>query len=952
MYAFADLPFSPSGVTHLVRLHRAVGFEKEVQQLLEVLKVVKTSNNNVLAVVVAPYGWGKSELLDELENIAVEEGFDVVRTALSLERDFVIDVSTKKQDKPMLVLIDEADEISRIVAAHKLGALSDEKFMSLLQKTATYIRALLEPRSYAHILGNPERFNKIAIVVALTPQLYYTILKNVIPDVFDLTTGRVFREVVIDTRYPFWQFVETVKQRLRAYSTPERIRKLDTGDLDPLSPFTLAELAALYNLARKKGEVTPRSLMKYAARLLQYKAEGRRLADLLREEGIDLNADDELLELAFSGMPHDIDKLRKASREVYLYKVSFEDKEAQSVVREYLALRGYDIDPRDPKTASYEPYLYYTVVEEGKLYLYLISEEELELPLVGRRYIVSEDVAKLVISSELQTASAIAKEYGERLENPVYLYEEIEQVLGVSGVKLRICCGHVVWANNMGFREGYIFLHVDREDELKKAAEALSDIVAQGAVGGYVVDYVHVFITSRLLLTETIYNALAPLLSAYWKRFYTEPAQNFVTLQIYGADKFEKLKLELIKYVVDKILKKGEKPPAFVDELRLAREKLRENVLKYTLALRRGKERKIVALIKAADALHEGREVEGLKSYKAVEEILLKTFDEYIHEKELRSLIQTLFPVNLWREIREEDAVELLKLLGVLVPVGEVLYTYREDLAERRLLEIVQQLEAVGEVVVERHTPLGTVKVVKKVGQHQVRPTFRDRDSYAKALRELLLKLVELREAYDKLRKEAEAEAEEKAKLLRRAAAVLEKFPQRRQFIDVEALDEEVLKKEESLAQKAEEALRIWNEVRDVAQKLGSALDVEKDVKVLLNLTEPWVEDYLGHLKLYVVELNKKYQQLLEQEKASMAAKEWLRARLKIEEDDLNKALSAAVLKTGVEARLLKAVASRGVGAVLDVEELSRETGLDKGSVERGLEQLYRIGAIEKRYVS
>ncbi|MEM3996488.1 MAG: hypothetical protein QXP31_05430, partial [Pyrobaculum sp.] len=622
MYAFVDLPFSPSGVTHLVRLHRAVGFEKEVQQLLEVLKVVKTSNNNVLAVVVAPYGWGKSELLDELENVAVEEGFDVVRTALSLEKDFVIDVSAKKQDKPMLVLIDEADEISRVVAAHKLGALSDERFMSLLQKTATYIRALLEPRSYARILGNPERFNKVAIVVALTPQLYYTILKNVIPDVFDLTTGRVFREIVIDTRYPFWQFVETVKQRLWAYSTPERIKKVESGDLDPLSPFTLAELAALYNLARKKGEAAPRPLMKYAARLLQYKTEGRRLADLLREEGIDADVDDEVLELAFSGMPHDIDKLRRASREVYLYKVPFEDKEALSVVREYLALRGYDIDPRDPKTASYEPYLYYTVVEEGRLYLYLMSEEKLELPLVGRRHVVSEDVARLVISSDLQTASAIAKEYGERLENPAYLHEEVEQVLGVAGVRLRICCGQVVWANNMGFREGYAFLHVDREDELKKAAEALSDIIAQGAVGGYVVDYVHVFITSRLLLTETIHSALAPLLSAYWKRFYAEPAQNFITVQIYGADKFEKLKFELIKHTVDKILKKGEKPPAFVDELRLAREKLRENVLKYTLALRRGKERKIIALIKAAEALDEGKEVEGLKSYKTIEDIL------------------------------------------------------------------------------------------------------------------------------------------------------------------------------------------------------------------------------------------------------------------------------------------------------------------------------------------
>jgi Mrp family chromosome partitioning ATPase len=85
VYAFVDLPFSPSGVTHLVRRHRSVGFERELQEIAEVLRVAKEGNNNVLAVVVAPYGWGKSELLDEVEVYAAEEGFDVVRAALSLE---------------------------------------------------------------------------------------------------------------------------------------------------------------------------------------------------------------------------------------------------------------------------------------------------------------------------------------------------------------------------------------------------------------------------------------------------------------------------------------------------------------------------------------------------------------------------------------------------------------------------------------------------------------------------------------------------------------------------------------------------------------------------------------------------------------------------------------------------------------------------------------------------
>ncbi|MFN7106491.1 MAG: BREX system ATP-binding domain-containing protein, partial [Pyrobaculum sp.] len=236
MYAFVDLPFSPSGVTHLSRLHKAVGLEREIAEVVEVLKAAREGNNNVLAVVIAPYGWGKSELLDEIEETARREDFDVVRTALSLEHEFVIEVASKKRDKPMLVLIDEADEISRMAIAHKLGVLTDERFMKMLQRVASYIRALLEPRSYRHVLGESERFNKVGIIVALTPQLYYTILKNTVPDVFDITSGRVYKEIVIDTRFAFWNFIEVVKQRLEAYSTEERLAKIRRGELDPLAP--------------------------------------------------------------------------------------------------------------------------------------------------------------------------------------------------------------------------------------------------------------------------------------------------------------------------------------------------------------------------------------------------------------------------------------------------------------------------------------------------------------------------------------------------------------------------------------------------------------------------------------------------------------------------------------------------------------------------------------------
>lgn len=952
MYAFVDLPFSPSGVTHIMRRHKTVGFDKELRELAEVLKTVKEGNNNVLAVIIAPYGWGKSELLDELESLAEEEGFDVYRTALSLEGDFAIEVASKKRDKPMLVLIDEADELSRIVAVHKLGALSDERFVKAVQKVATYIRALLEPKSYRYLLGEPERLNKVAIVAALTPQLYYTILKNVVPDVFDLTSGRVYREIVIDTRFPFWQFVELVKQRLFAYSEDKRIREIERGELDQLSPFTLYELAAVYHLAKRRGETAPRPLLKLMARLFQIKKEGGRLARLLREEGFDLDIDDEILELAFAAIP--VRYKKPCLKEVHLYRIPFEDKEAMGIAREYVAASGKELDIKDPKNASYEPYLYYHLAEEGRLYLYLIAEEDLGLERysLGKGYTVSEDVAKLIGWEEAQIIVAVAKEYSQRLENPIALLEEAERALSLEGIRLRRCCGYALWHNNMGLREAYLFLHVDREDELKKISEELSDVVSQGVLNGYVVDYLNVFVVSRVLLTDTIQQALAPLMTAYWKRYFRDSVSKFATVEIYGADKYEKLKQEVVRYVIDKILKRGEKPPEFVDAVRLGREKARENIIKYTLALKKGKEKKITALVKAAEALGGGGDVEGLKTYREIEEILLSAFDESIHEKELKSLIATLFPVNLWREMREDDVVELMKLRGVVVPVGERLYKYRDDLAKKHLSEILRQLETLREVKVEKQTPLGTVKLVKKVDIGEVKISVADREEYAKNLREAVLRLHEARERYEEVKEELEREAEEKAKLMRKISTLLDKYPQRRKFVDLGKLDENIVRREEAIAQKAEEALKIWDGVKQMAAAVDSQLDVVGDLELLLELPEPWLDDYIATLKIHAADLEKKYSALVEQERAKKSALEWLKIKFGIEEEDLDKALDIAVAKTGVRRRLLEAVARRGKGAVLDVEELAKESGVGKEEVERDLEKLYMSRVIEKKYVA
>ncbi len=937
VYAFVDHPFSPSGVTHIVKLHKAVGLERELREIAEVMSLMKEGENNVLTVVIAPYGWGKSELLDEIEQMARENGFEVVRTALSLEWEFAL----AESNKPLVVLIDEADEISRIAMAHKLGALTDEKFMKMIQRVATYIRALLEPKSYRHILKSG-KFTKILIIAALTPQLYYTILKNVVPDVFDITTGRVYREIVIDTRFPFWNFVEVVRQRLAAYSPEERRRKIEIGELDSLSPFTLHELAAVYHLARRKGETTPRSLMKYMARLLQIKKSGGGLAHLLREEGIDPDVEDWVLELAFAGTPHE--ERTYISREVYLYRVPYDDKNAMSVVRDYVAARGRDLDLRDPKNVSYEPYLYYTLVEGGRLYLYLIAEEALDIPAVGRRYVISEEVAKRVLGDEVQNVKALAREYGQKLENPPVLLEEIERALGISGIKLRVCCGHGVWLNNMGMRELYLFFHVDRDDELKRVAAQLAAIVSQGALGEYAVDYVAVFITSRVLLTETIQNAVAPLQTAYWKRYYRESASEFTTVLTYGADKIEKLRHTLVKYAVEKILKRDVETPEFVDVVRLGREKARENVVKYTLALRKGKEKKQMALLKAAEALDEEKEVEGLKAYFAIEE-MLQAVEEPIHEKELKSLVKTLFPVFLWRDMREDDLVELMTLRGKLIPRGELLYKFREDMARQHLHDLLAKLHAMSRVVVEKETPLGVLKIEKKLNTSQVNIAFHNQSSYAKILREITRKLLEFEELYEKVKREAEKELEEKYKLAKRVATVVEKLPQRRKF--VENINEDIVKREERILQRVEDISKVWGEIRHMALELNDAVDVERDLSLLLELPEPPLDGYLADLKLYAVELGKRYEKHVEAQKVKKTLSEWSR-QLGMEEATVE-ALSA---KIGASPRVVWAVARVGRGVLIDVEKLAREIDVPRGEVEDSLEKMYRVGLVEKRYVT
>nr|KJR74287.1 MAG: ATPase [Thermoproteus sp. AZ2] len=947
------MPFNPSGVTNVVRLHRARGLEKELAQALELLDLVNRAKSNTLAVVVAPYGYGKSEFLDEVQAEAERRGLRTARLALasSFREEALRALSDKRAGEPLVVLIDEADELSRLAAMYKLGALSDERFRQAVMDLAAIVRALLEPRNYPHILRNPQNYDKVLIIAALTPQVYYTILKNVVPDVFDITTGRVYREIQLDPRFPFWQFVEVVKERLYAYSDERRRAEIDRGALSPLAPFTLHELAALYHIAIKKGEVSPRYLLKLAARLLQLKESGKGIADLAAEEGVPVG-EPELAPYALSAIPIEKieDKYIDIFKKIKVYKIPFSDKEAINIINKKLVLRGKEISPNDSKSASYEPHLYYTLLEGGKLYIYFFGEaEELKEYYVGDAYIISSDVAQKVSGED--SLAKISRELAERLQNPLTFLDEVEKTAGLTGLRLRACCGRAIWYNNLGFREAFLLFYINNDDELNKVREYINKIIIEGVVDNYPIDYVIALVFSPTLLTSELESALGPMLKASWKGVYPDLSEKFLYIDIYGADKLDKLKNKIIKYNIDKILGKQVDRIELVDNIKLYREEARENALKYTLALRRGKEKKDLALLKAAEQIASGQMPDGLAAFRIIEETLMRKIgDAEIHEKELLWLIEALFPVNLWRDMRAEDLISLLVYTGALIPDNKLYRKFDLESGRKYLNSLREEILKLINIEISIKSKIfGEIKLQRTLDVRPPPADFKDRAEYAQRVLEHKRALIEARERAEEAARELEKEAESKRKLLAELERIAEAMPQRRRFL---ALDEKIVARELEVAAKAEEIRRIWRELEPLAKELGKAVSVEADLEALLNLPEPWLDDYLASLKVYSAKLREEYERYREKVRLRERAAEWAKVRLGVVASDVESALGKIAKDLGAPYELIYSIAVRGPGAVVEPRQLAAELSLDEAQVVKWLEALAAKGLVEKRYVA
>ncbi|MGC8582878.1 MAG: ATPase [Thermoproteus sp.] len=946
MLNITDSPFNPSGVTHLHRLHRALGFDKELAQIADLFDLVAKTRNNVLAVVVAPYGYGKSEFLDEVQREADSRGLRTIRVALThtFKEDILRSLQEKRQGEPLLVLIDEADELSRIAAMHRLGALSNDEFRQAVMDLASIVRALLEPRNYPQVLKNPENYDRVLVIAALTPQVYYTILKNVVPDVFDLTTGRVYKEIVLDTRYPFWLFVEMVASRLDAYIRAKRP--------DKLWPFTLGELAALYNIAVKKGEVSPRYLLKLAARLFELKNKGKGLAELAEEEGIYIQKK-ELVEYILSGLPaiNIEEKYIDIFKKKYLYRIPFSDKEAVAAVNRFLKLRGGEIKPTDERSASYEPNLYYTIMENGELMIYFVHDEvleELREYLLGEAYVVSDDV--ISAADKREDMYRISKELLAKLQDPQQFLNEIEKILDLNGIKIKICCGKAIWYNNLGFRELILLIYLDKENDINNIRGFMSKIIAEGALEEYPIDYIIAYIFSNVLLTDELEASISQLLKISWKNLYIDSAGKYVYLNIYGADKLDRLKTDIVKFQIDRILGRDAGPLEMLENLKLYREKARENVLKYTLALRRGKERKELSLLKVAEQLISGEVPEGMTAYHRVVDVLIRGIENDMHEKELKTFIARLFPVNLWRDLREDDLVTLMIYTGYLIPRDDRIYVkFNMEDARRYLEALSKELYTYSEVTVSFKSKIfGEIKLSKKLDIEKIPLEFKDAKEYAALVVRLKKALLAAQQEAVAVRGELEQELRAKKDLVGILEKLAERMPQRIKYM---ALDEKVAERESTILKAVDEIMEIWKGLHPLARELGKAISVEADLGILLNLPEPWVEDYLATLRLYSVKLREEYEAYRKDSERRRRVAEWVKVRLGAS-DGVDEVLKKKSEELQVPYRLLYAIASRGPGAELDPDVLASEASMEAWLVSKYLDVLAEKGLVAKKYVS
>ncbi len=982
-------PFSPSGVVSTVRKYRPVGMERYIDEITTAIRTALRGGENVLIVIIAPYGWGKSELLDELANTL--EGFEVVRTVLVPGKISLIEKIQSRKDvlKPFLLLVDEADEITRIVELQKLGALNNDELREMLLGVGREIRAILEPRSHLDLLGSADKARNVVLVMAVTPQLYYTVLKNMLPDIFDIARGRVYREIKLDERVPLWLFHEMVKSRARAYGE----EKL----------FTFSDISTVYHIAvRMERNPSPRLLVKLMYKLYQYKKYGNGILDLVKEPDVsDLvkGRDNPLLPHVIAGIPVPTipDGYNDHFQRVAVVKVPFDDREALRALNE--ARLRYGLPPlptRDVYDVSFAPFDYYTLVHDGSVYLYVALPEvpsELKQFFDHVAYIPNKTLLKSVFADDdkRDLVEHVVRHVTARFES-ADVHELVEDLVDISGARVPLPQGKATVQNRQDIRLGLVTLHVINEHDLRSAVSTISSIVDGGTIADMPVDSVIIFLLSSTVLSSVLEEKAAPLLQKRWKAVYKDPAHVFVKLFCYGADKMERLRDSIIFNELRRVY--GDENPYsehsqtakdVISDVATHIEAVRRTLYKYTLAIKRSKEGKATLLRRIASAWLQGSCTDqphlwcdegGRPSLSLVEESFyeyLAAIDAHITHKTLEREIARLYPVHLWRDFKEDDLINLMVLRGLLVPCGPKTYKsfpHSGDCAKRFLESVIAEVRSLESISIEVNTPLGVIRLSERVpleiGDVPVAI------SSPKELSSTLISLMEKRDIAIKLHEEKKREltaigknmAElavkvkglEKFRRLARIREAIQSHLDRREYGNALSL----LKREADIADRVNETIRLFHNYKyDLDMDEG---ELHEDLEAILSLTEPLnlIDVYIRDLKLIAEELRtdriSHFESLRKEAEEVEAMVRWVRRRLGIDVKPDKKALlkliSEKARKMGIDAHLMIAIAKLGYNTGIDIDRLVTELGMPRSAVMAQLERLAEMGVVEKKYVA
>ena len=760
-FGFIDRPLNPSGVPPIERRYSPVGFENELEKVKSAINAFLRGSDNIAVVIIGQYGWGKSELLDAVEAVAQGLGLRVLRLPLTFGLDINVVVSSlikarNNPSEPLLLLVDEADEVSRAVElTNALNPGDAGKVRDLVIRLGSLIRALIEPRNYRDVLGiDPKRLGRIMMVLAFTPQLYYNILKNMVPDVFDITRGRIYMEVVLDERMPLWLYEAMLMQRFSAYSTDERLDLIKKGLINGLHPLRREYLATLYELVANTegGKASPRALVKFTSKLLDMVVErGKELnyeifEEFLRNEVangelkayldvINEGPDDDrgsrvFRALLLSGIPRSINDLSselgfdvasyinalvKAGlvEEVQVARFRL-DRDGLGRVNNELIRLGLAPIEGDLRDLSINFSSYYTAYEgEPVIYVIFPSNAKVSSAVsITRAYQVSPRLHRILVFGREPEEIIRAKEEVSRAISIVNAFREdlaAEIVRAAFGSQVTLNPSSGAWLgiieSPLDIRIGIV---VSIDGDPNQLVKLLSKVVNEGVItiNGQerFIDSLVVIIMSRSLLTDDIMRSVVePISKLSWK-LVLGPATDFTYFSVFGSDRIDELRSIVIGSRLERLDRVPREYSVFLgklndyrDEVLAFRDRVRQRVLQYTMAIRRGAKeskdaviRRIVEAWVKGEGLEDQPEVFRDEGGKARISPVESSFINYLKSlgkqsfttKELEYLIRRLYPTHLWREFKESDLVKLLSLRGLLLPVNSNLTEYAPYMPE------------------------------------------------------------------------------------------------------------------------------------------------------------------------------------------------------------------------------------------------------------------------------